>query len=106
MDQTTDIKIKQFIIQAAKQNPGLIAAYLFGSYAKNKQRPGSDIDVALIWENINENDKFHLQVQLLLLAHQFDNRIEPHPLSQQDFISYNPFSAEIKNTGIEIPFAK
>jgi len=75
---------------------------LFGSYARNKQTPDSDIDIALFIDNLQDSDKFSTQVQLMLLAAQFDSRIEPHPLSKKDLFSDNPFVYEIKTTGIEI----
>ena len=102
MDKKIDDIIRKFISAVAKNNMGLITTYVFGSYAKNKERIESDIDIALILEDIPDNNKFDLQVQLLLMASQFDFRIEPHPFSKQDFISDNPFAMEIKRTGIEI----
>ena len=102
MDKKTDNTIRQFILKVANQTPGFVTAYLFGSYANNSQRPDSDIDIALIIDNLNDSDKFDIQVQLMLLASKFDSRIEPHPLSSQDLISDSPFIHEIKKTGIEI----
>ena len=102
MDKKTDIVIRQFITTVAKQTPGFVTAYLFGSFAKNNERPDSDIDIALIIDNLKDSDKFDIQVQLMLLASQYDSRIEPHPLSKQDLISNNPFVYEIRKTGIEI----
>jgi predicted nucleotidyltransferase len=102
MDKKTDHIIREYISTVAKQTPGFVTAYLFGSFAKNIQRPESDIDIALVIDNLNESDKFDIQVQLMLLASEFDTRIEPHPLSKQDFISGSPFVHEIRKTGIEI----
>lgn len=102
MDKKTDYIIRQYILTVANQTPGYVTAYLFGSFAKNNQRPESDIDIALIIDNLKDSDKFDIQVQLMLLASKFDLRIEPHPLSKQDLISDNPFVHEIKKTGIEI----
>jgi predicted nucleotidyltransferase len=102
MDKKTDNIIRHYILTVANQTPGFVTAYLFGSYAKNNQRPESDIDIALIIDNLKDSDKFDIQVQLMLLASKFDSRIEPHPLSRQDLISNNPFVHEIKKTGIEI----
>lgn len=102
MDKKTDYLVRQFITTVANQTPGFVTAYLFGSFAKNKQRPDSDIDIALIIDNLKDSDKFDIQVQFMLLASRFDSRIEPHPLSKLDFISDNPFVHEIKKTGIEI----
>jgi len=102
MDKKTDNTIRQFILTVANQTPGFVTAFLFGSYAKKNQRSDSDIDIALIIDNLRDADKFDTQVQLMLLASQFDSRIEPHPLSMQDLISDSPFIHEIKKTGIEI----
>ena len=81
---------------------GLIKAYLFGSYASKTYRPDSDIDIALIIDQLNDTVRFDMQVKLMLLASEFDLRIEPHPISHKDFNSNTPFAAEIKKTGIEI----
>jgi len=102
MDKGTNKIISNYISLIAKQNNQLIKVYLFGSYAKQKDRPDSDIDVALIINNLNDDEKFDLQVQLMLVASDFDMRIEPHLISDDDFNSGNPFVAEIKRTGIEI----
>ena len=102
MDKGTNKIISDYISLVAKQNNQLIKAYLFGSYAKQTDRPDSDIDVALIINNLSDDEKFDLQVQLMLVASDFDMRIEPHLISDEDFNSENPFAAEIKRTGIEI----
>lgn len=102
MDKKTNKRVKDFLSAVAQQNPGLKTVYLFGSYAKEKQKGDSDIDLALIIDHLNDNEKFDKQVQLMLLASQFDSRIEPHPLSTEDFYSGNPFVSEIKRTGIEL----
>jgi predicted nucleotidyltransferase len=102
MDKRTSNIIKQFIESVTKINSGLVTAYIFGSYAKNIQRIESDIDIALIIDDLDDADKFDFQVKLLLLASEIDTRIEPHPISTGDFNSNNPFALEIKRTGIEI----
>ena len=102
MDKTINRTVKKYINSVAKLQPGLITAYLFGSYAKNNQRTDSDIDVALVIDNLPDNDRFNIQVQLMILASKIDNRIEPHPISKEDIISNNPFAIEILRTGIEL----
>ena len=102
MDKATDIAIKKFVTAASVQTPGFISAFLFGSFAKNKQHRDSDIDIAIVIKNLKDAAKFDLQVKLMMLASQFDSRIEPHPISDQDFSSGNPFAHEIKRVGIEI----
>ena len=101
MDKRTNKIISDYISLVAKNNKQLVNAYLFGSYAKKTDRLDSDIDLALIINNLKDTDKFDVQVQLMLMASNFDLRIEPHPISEKDFNSENQFVHEIK-TGIKI----
>jgi len=80
------------------------AAYLFGSYAKNTFGNDSDIDVAIIFDELH--DRFTTQVQLLMLTTQFDTRIEPHPIDKRDFNAKNPFVFEILKHGVELKISK
>ena len=106
MDKNINRIIKNYINSVLEQQPGLISAYLFGSYAQNKQRLESDIDIALVFDNLSDSDKFNTQVKLMMLASKIDTRIEPHPISRQDLLSNNPFVLEIKRTGIELKILK
>ena len=102
MDKRTNKIINDYVAAVAKEKCGLLKAYLFGSYARETNNPSSDIDIALVIDNLRNDDKFDLQVQLMLLASKFDTRIEPHPVSKEDFDSSNPFIAEIKKNCVEI----
>jgi len=75
-------------------------AYLFGSYAKGSEREESDIDIAIVLGNMT--DFFDIQMQLMRIRRKIDLRIEPHPISENEFNDSNPFAFEIKRTGIEI----
>lgn len=99
MDRNINKIIKSYIQSVLSEQPDLLSAYLFGSYARNNQRTESDIDIALVFKNLPESDRFNTQVKLMLLASNIDNRIEPHPLSNQDLQSNNPFAIEILKTG-------
>jgi uncharacterized protein len=101
MDKAIDRIIRNYIESVNKQQLGLSTAYLFGSYANNKQRNESDIDIALVIDDLPDNKVFDTQVKLMMIASKIDNRIEPHPISRQDIISNNPFASEIVRTGIE-----
>ncbi|MDT3738835.1 MAG: nucleotidyltransferase domain-containing protein [Candidatus Kapabacteria bacterium] len=105
MDNEIFNSVRPYIQKVAENFNSLAKVYLFGSYAKNKQVVDSDIDIAFIMNNLEDSDKFEMQVQLLILASEFDTRIEPHPISNKDFISQNPFAREIEKTGIEIVIA-
>jgi predicted nucleotidyltransferase len=105
MDKRTAQLIRQYVSSVANQTPGFVNAWLFGSFAKNKQKKDSDIDIAFILEDLEDSDKFDVQVKLMLLAVKFDSRIEPHPLSKMDMIAGHPLADEINKTGIEIKLA-
>jgi len=102
MDKRTHKLIIDFIKAASKSNPNLVKAYLFGSFAKDMNTEDSDIDIALIIDDLKDKDKFDKQIELMLLSSKFDLRIEPHPIPKKDFNINNPFAAEILSTGIEI----
>lgn len=102
MDKRTNKRISDYITSVVEKNSNLIKVYLFGSYAQKKATDNSDIDLALIIDNLSDDERFDLQVQLMLMASDFDLRIEPHPISKRDFNLKNPFVEEIIKTGIEI----
>lgn len=102
MDIGTNRKINEYISLVAAQNKGLKKVILFGSYGSVRFGKDSDIDIALIMEKLEDEQRFDLQVQLMMLAMDIDLRIEPHPISEKDFSSDSPFAAEIRKTGIEI----
>lgn len=102
MDKNIDIALAKYLDLIKEKYTNIECAYLFGSYAKGKSTDDSDIDLALIFTNLDDSVRFEVQVQLMLLAAKVDSRIEPHPISHEDFNSGNPFVAEIKKTGIQI----
>jgi len=95
--------VKQYIMLIPKEL-GVKRAYLFGSFAKGSEKEESDIDIALVLENMP--DFFYAQKQLMKLRRKIDLRIEPHPFKEQDFNSLNPFAYEIEKTGKEITVDK
>ena len=102
MDKRINKIIINYILYLKKSNLEFDKVYLFGSYAKNKQSAYSDIDLAFIFDKQKQIDYFDLQVQMLTLASDIDTRIEPHPMSSEDFTSENPLAYEIMSTGKEI----
>jgi predicted nucleotidyltransferase len=91
---------KKYVDFLRKKNPGIKKVYLFGSYAKGIINVDSDIDLAIVFENLT--DTFDMQVELMKLRRKFDNRIEPHAFRESDFEVSNPLAMEILKTGIEI----
>ncbi|MDY6801894.1 MAG: nucleotidyltransferase domain-containing protein [Bacteroidota bacterium] len=102
MDKNIDAAIAKYLDLIKEKFTDIEKVYLFGSYAKGKSTEDSDIDVALIFTNLDDSKRFDIQVQLMMLAAEIDSRIEPHPISYDDFVSGNPFVIEIKKTGIEV----
>jgi len=102
MDKNIDSVVVEYLELIKGKYTNIESAYLFGSYVKGNSTEDSDIDIALIFANLDDSQRFELQVQLMLLAAKIDSRIEPHPISHEDFNSGNPFAAEIKKTGIQI----
>ena len=102
MDERINKKVSQYISLVRAKHANVDKALLFGSFAKLSDKNESDIDIAIIFKDLDDSEKFDIQVQLLLLASQIDSRIEPHPMSVEDFNSDNPFAIEIRKTGIEI----
>lgn len=101
MDQRTAVEVVKKYINYLKSNKfNIQKAYIFGSYANGKFNDNSDIDLAIILNNVSNS--FTLQIQLMKLSRKFDTRIEPHPFDETDFKPSNPFANEILNKGIQI----
>lgn len=89
-------------IAIVKENYDVVTIILFGSYAKGTEHEDSDIDIAIITDDI-KTDKFDEEVKLTLLRRKIDNRIEPHIISINDYENdETPFIVEVKNTGIKV----
>ena len=102
MDKNIYSAVVKYLELIKEKYTNVESAYLFGSYERGNSTEDSDIDVALIFTNMDDSQRFEIQIQLMLLAANIDSRIEPHPISHEDFNSGNPFAAEIKKTGIQI----
>jgi len=93
--------IKKYISAIKHSNIKLKEMYLYGSYARNKQYEGSDIDIAVVADNLTGNivkDQF----KLMKISRDIDTRIESYPFRTNEFDITNPFVKEIVSTGIKI----
>lgn len=102
MDKSINIILVEYLKAVKEKYADLEFAMLFGSFAKGRSNEESDIDLALIFGNLEDEKRFELQVELMILAASIDTRIEPHPISLNDYNSGNPFFVEIKRTGIQV----
>ncbi len=101
MDQKQAFTIvKEFLDYLRENKYNIQKAYIFGSYAKGKFHEDSDIDLAIVLQNLSNS--FTMQIELMKLSRKFDSRIEPHPLDADTFNDSHPFAREILSYGIEV----
>ena len=88
-------------IEVIKQHYNLDAVYLFGSHAKGNTHKSSDVDLAIVSNDIqNRHDDM---VNLLVLAKDIEADIEPHPFKTEEFNENgSSFVHEILRTGIPV----
>lgn len=96
------MEIVQKYVDKILENYNVEAIILFGSYAKGTEHKDSDIDIAVVTDDI-ENDTFDEEVKLMGLRKGIDYRIEPHIIRIQDYKEKSdPFIQEVIDTGIKV----
>ena len=90
--------IKKYYSILLKKGFRVEKVLLFGSFAQNKQHSSSDIDLAIVLRNFTK-DRFNTRLELMKLAREFDEVIEPHPFLTSEFNESDPFVSEIIKTG-------
>jgi uncharacterized protein len=101
MDKISTINVLVDYLRAIPRDRfDLSKAFLFGSYARDRQHEESDIDLALVIRNLS--DPIGAQVELMKLRRKFDLRIEPHPFSESEFSVQDPLVYEILKYGLEL----
>jgi predicted nucleotidyltransferase len=78
----------------------ILQAFLFGSFAKGTNNDDSDIDIAIVINNVS--DIIDAQIEMMKLRRKVDLRIEPHPFIVSDFNRNDPLVDEILKHGIKI----
>ena len=104
MGKDRSVRIVRKFIKALKQEGIPVdRVILYGSYAKGKTRPGSDIDVAVISKNFGK-DRVEEGMTLFRIAGKIDPRLEPIPISSDSYEkdTWVPIIYEIKEKGIEL----
>ena len=85
------------------ENYKVKAIILFGSYAKGTNHEDSDIDIAIITDDLKHGDRIDEEIYLTKLRKNIDNRIEPHIIEVSDYDNIEtPFVEEVINTGIKV----
>ena len=84
-DQVKTI-VKKYIDLLREKDISFSHVYLYGSYATGKNTPESDIDIAVVVKELNENEpRIDKQMTLWKLTPKVDMRIEPIVLEEKDF---------------------
>ena len=105
-DNTIDPEIGQKVLEFGRilERDGIPVDKLliFGSYAKHRNRKDSDIDVAVVSSAFGKDDIEEMQMLFKKRQH-IDTRIEPHPLSSEEYQNgYSPIVEEIRRYGVEV----
>ena len=100
MDKAEALRIAGIYIDSISDKYNIQQAILFGSFAKGTNHDDSDIDIAIIVNNVT--DIIDTQIDLMKLRRKVDLRIEPHPFMIGDFNKSNPVVNEILKYGITI----
>ncbi|HPB82636.1 MAG TPA: nucleotidyltransferase domain-containing protein [Spirochaetota bacterium] len=98
MDQSVINKVKQFA-GIVKQAMPVKKIILYGSYARESEHPGSDIDIAVIVDRI-DGDYLELSAKLYEMVRDIDVRIEPVLLNEN--LDKSGFIESIMKYGREI----
>lgn len=94
--------IKKYKSVLRKEGIPVSKIILFGSYAKGKAKPWSDLDICVV-SNIFGKDNHAELVRLMRLTSKVDEMIEPHPYHPKDLEDpFDPLAHEIKKTGMAI----
>lgn len=95
-------KIYEFIQLLKQQGVNVSKVILFGSYAKGRANPDSDIDIVIVSTQFGQ-DAAEEMMLLRKIALKVDSHIEPVPLSPEDLNdNFSTFAQEIKRYGIEV----
>lgn len=96
------MEIVQKYVEKICENYKVYAIILFGSYAKGTEHEDSDIDIAIITDDI-KSDVFDEEVNLMGLRKGIDYRLEPHIIRIEDYKkAETPFIQEVIDTGIKV----
>ena len=103
-DQQRDINIivKEYLTEVNNEF-NIREAWLFGSYASGAATSDSDIDIAVISDDLPESYLLRME-KLLRFRRNIDYRIEPHGFRSAEFFESTPFTNRIRRTGDRIDF--
>jgi uncharacterized protein len=92
--------VKRFL-EVVGRDRRVLAAYVYGSEARQRATEWSDIDVAVISPDFAD-DLFLAQLTLMKLAARIDDRIEPRAFTPESFNINDPLASIIRDTGVRV----
>lgn len=93
------VEIEKFHKLLIKNKISVEKIILFGSYAKGKQKPWSDVDLCVVSKNFGKNN-YDEMVMLMKLRDMNEIVIEPHPYNPKDLEDpFDPLASEIRKYG-------
>lgn len=102
MDKVNAIKLStRYLSRVRENNIKFSEAWLFGSYAKEKQNEDSDIDLAIVLDDC-EIKNFETEVRLMVIRDGDETIIEPHTFSRDEFDINTPIVNQIISYGEKI----
>jgi predicted nucleotidyltransferase len=102
MDKTKALAIcKKYLLRLKENYVDFSEAWLFGSYANGNQRDESDIDIAIILNDVSPIP-FDTEVKLMTFREGEELLIEPHVFSKNEFVQSLPLVDQIIKYGIPI----
>jgi len=107
MDKRQVIKIiKKFAASLKEHGISFDFMILYGSYAKGKVRPDSDIDVAVVSRHFGK-DRVEEGMLLFKIAGKVDSRLEPVPIATKAYENdtWIPLIYEIREKGVMLKVA-
>lgn len=98
--------IKKFVSELIKKGITIDKIILYGSHARGKVRPDSDIDVAVVSRDFGK-DRTEEGMLLFRIAGEIDARLEPVPISLKAYNddTWIPLIYEIRTKGIKLEAA-
>ncbi len=78
-------------------------AWLFGSFANEKQHENSDIDIVIVLK-YDALHTFDTEVQLMVIRKGDETLIEPHAFTKEEFDKNVPIVNQIMRYGVKIIF--
>ena len=95
--------VPQFYTAVKDQYP-VLKIFVYGSYAKGKHTPDSDIDVGVVIDAADHSQRIEITAELFRLARTVHNAIEPRCIFRDELETCDNASilAEIIRSGIDI----